>query len=94
MNSISTEHAFDEIAEALQQEKKVLITAHINPDADALGSMVAMHRALSHNGADSVMYLSGTEGVAPEYRFLEALSEVSWGKLAEDSADRTLMAVD
>jgi phosphoesterase RecJ-like protein len=94
MDSISTEQVFDEVAKALAQEKKVLITTHINPDADALGSMIAMHRALSHNGADSVMYLSGTESVAPEYRFLDALSEASYGKLPEDAAQRTLIAVD
>ncbi|MFA5801094.1 MAG: bifunctional oligoribonuclease/PAP phosphatase NrnA [Thermoleophilia bacterium] len=94
MDPISTEAIFDEVADALAREKKVLVTAHVNPDADALGSMIAMHRALSHNGADSIMYLSGAGSVAPEYHFLEALSEVRLGKPPEDAAERTLIAVD
>ena len=94
MVDLAREPALDEVAQALKRENKVLITTHINPDADALGSMIAMHRGLSHSGADSVMYLSGTGVVAPEYRFLEALSEVRHDQPPEDYAQRTLVAVD
>lgn len=82
------------LAAALKAEKKVLITTHIKPEGDALGSMIALHRAMTQLGADSAMYMSETGGVAPEYRFLKALGEVHYGEAPADSGSRTLCTVD
>lgn len=82
------------LAAALKAEKKVLVTTHIKPEGDALGSMIALHRAMTQLGADSAMYMSETDGVAPEYRFLKALDEVHYGTPPGDSGSRTLCAVD
>ena len=88
------EEALSAVAEALSRAERVLITCHVNPDADALGSMIAVHRAMTGRGADSVMYLSGSGAFAPEYRFLTAMSEAFTGEPPQDASARTIIAVD
>lgn len=88
------EKELDRLAATLKAETKVLVTTHIKPEGDALGSLIALHRSLAQLGADSSMYMAETSGVAPEYRFLKALDEVHYGKPPEDSGSRTLCAVD
>lgn len=82
------------VAAALKEEKSVLVTTHVKPEGDALGSMIAVHRALGQLGIDSVMYMAETGPVVPEYGFLKALAEVSFGELPADAASRTVCAVD
>lgn len=84
----------DSLADALKQEKRVLITCHVKPDGDAIGSLIAMHRAMSSIGADSVMYLADDSPVAPEFRWLPGLGEASFGTPPADHASRTLITVD
>jgi phosphoesterase RecJ-like protein len=81
-------------ADALKQQQKLLLTTHIKPDADALGSMLAVHRALEQLGIDSAMYLADGEGMAQEYRFLRGLDEVHTGEPPADHAERALCALD
>ncbi|MCL6105903.1 MAG: bifunctional oligoribonuclease/PAP phosphatase NrnA [Actinobacteria bacterium] len=88
------EQALQAVAEALKAEARVLITCHVNPDGDAAGSMIALHRALTQLGVDSIMYLASTEPVAVEWRFLAGLAEVIRGGLPDDYQFRTLVAVD
>ena len=50
----------------------LLLVTHENPDGDALGSLVAMHRVLLALGKDSVMFMAADEFPLPyEYRFFE-----------------------
>jgi len=66
------------LAELRSADRFVLVT-HENPDGDALGSLVAMHRILRALGKDSVMLMSSDEFPLPyEYRFfdLEGLQSV------------------
>jgi len=86
--------ALDSLADSLRQEKRVLITCHVKPDGDALGCLIAMHRAMSSLGADSVMYLADDSPIAPEFRWLGGLDEVIYGTPPEDHASRTLISVD
>lgn len=94
MKAESIDQALGTVAEALIRQKKTLVTTHIKPDGDALGCVIAMHRALTQLGVDSTMYLSGTEPTPPEYRFLAALGEVFCGKPPADYEERTLIGVD
>ncbi|RJQ43613.1 MAG: bifunctional oligoribonuclease/PAP phosphatase NrnA [Gaiellales bacterium] len=89
----SLDQEISAVAEALAGQHKILLTTHIKPDADALGSLLAMHRALTGLGKDSVMYLSDGEGMAPEYRFLRGLDQVLPEPPA-DYAERALCALD
>lgn len=67
--SVGTE--VDQVLEELRQADKLLLTTHENPDGDALGSLLAMHRLLEGLGKDSVMYMAPEEFPLPhEYRSL------------------------
>lgn len=83
-----------EIADALSREKKVLITAHVKPDGDALGSVLALHLALKERGADSVMFFTGHDPIAPDYAFLTALGAAARGTAPADLPERTVIALD
>ena len=80
------------VVEALRGHDRFLVTAHENPDGDALGSLLAMHLALRQLGKDSVMYLAGPAPLPGEYRFL-ALDELL-RELPADRGERVVVAVD
>ena len=96
MSSLDTGNAIDTRARVLQElreaERFVLVT-HENPDGDALGSLVAMHRVLTALGKDSVMLMSADEFPLPyEYRFfdLDGLQSVP----PVDVDERTVIFLD
>jgi len=82
------------IADAFSHEQKVLVTAHVKPDGDALGSVIAVHLALEQLGTDSVMYFAGHDPIAPEYLFLSALDQALRGDPPSDLNERTVIALD
>ncbi len=89
-----TNQAVDAVADALSQEKRVLITCHVKPDGDALGCLIALHCGLQQLGADSVMYIADTGAISPEYQWLPGLAEAIVGEPPSDAAERTLISVD
>ena len=56
---------------AIRSHSRFVLTTHENPDGDALGSLLALHRALVALGKDSVMFLAGEAPLPGEYRFLD-----------------------
>ena len=50
-----------------------MLLAHVHPDGDALGSMLAMHLLCESNGKHPVSSWGGPFPVAPHYRFLPGL---------------------
>jgi phosphoesterase RecJ-like protein len=55
----------------LRAAQRVVVATHENPDGDALGSLVAMHRILRQLRKDSVMYVDASDLPLPrEYSFL------------------------
>ena len=81
------------IVELLRSHQRFLVTSHENPDGDALGSLLAMHRALLAVGKDSVMVLSGPAPLPAEYGFLD-LENALLRDVPTDHAERVLVAVD
>ncbi len=82
-----------EVADFLRNADRFLLTTHENPDGDALGSLLAMHRILTALGKDSVMFLASKEFPLPvEYRFLP-LEEV-FHEAPVDLVDRELVFLD
>jgi len=80
------------LAEIRSGDRFCLVT-HENPDGDALGSLVGMHRILTALGKDSVMLMSPEEFPLPyEYRFfdLEGLLTVA----PADVLERTIIYLD
>ena len=61
-----------EVLDELRDASRFVLVTHENPDGDALGSLVAMHRILLALGKDTVMYMAADEFPLPyEYRFFE-----------------------
>lgn len=85
--------AREEIVAAIQSGERFCLITHENPDGDALGSLVGMHRALLDMGKDSVMLAADKEfPLAPEYRFFEHQGIVT--EQPADIAERTVMFLD
>jgi bifunctional oligoribonuclease and PAP phosphatase NrnA len=83
----------DLVAEEIRTGDRFLLTTHENPDGDALGSLLAMHRILGTLGKDSLMFLAAKEFPLPvEYRFLP-LEEV-FHEPPADIADRVVIFLD
>jgi bifunctional oligoribonuclease and PAP phosphatase NrnA len=83
------EHVVSELREA----QKLLLTTHENPDGDALGSLLGMHRVLQQLGKESLMYLSPDEFPLPwEYRDWKFDGMV--GEPPADVAERTIVFLD
>jgi phosphoesterase RecJ-like protein len=83
----------EQVAAAVREGQRFLLTTHEGPDGDALGSMLGMHQLLGSLGKDSVMFLAAKEFPLPiEYRFLP-LEEV-FHEPPADMADRTVIFLD
>jgi bifunctional oligoribonuclease and PAP phosphatase NrnA len=83
----------DLVAAEIKAGDRFLLTTHENPDGDALGSLLAMHRILEGLGKDSVMFLAAKEFPLPvEYRFLP-LEEV-FHEPPADISDRVVIFLD
>ncbi len=60
-------------ADAILAADQVALACHVNPDGDALGSMLALHHVLRAAGMDSIASFSEPFVVAPHYRELAGL---------------------
>jgi phosphoesterase RecJ-like protein len=60
------------VLDEIRAAQRFVLVTHENPDGDALGSLVAMHRVLLALGKDSMMFMAADEFPLPyEYRFFE-----------------------
>jgi phosphoesterase RecJ-like protein len=83
----------ERILHELRDGDRFVLVTHENPDGDALGSLVAMHRVLSALGKDSVMLMSADEFPLPyEYRFFD-LDGMS-SRPPDDVEERTAIFLD
>lgn len=78
---------------AIDNAQRVLLVTHLNPDGDAIGSLLGLANALSVRG---ITYDMAVDGGVPEYlaylpgaeRVLPALTEGSWDVMVSlDSSD-------
>jgi phosphoesterase RecJ-like protein len=82
-----------EVLAAVRRDHRFLLATHENPDGDALGSLVGMHRLLRGLGKDSLMFMAADEFPLPyEYRFIELDGLVS--QAPADLGDRTIVFLD
>ena len=96
MSPVGAEGALDTRGRVLDEirlaERFVLVT-HENPDGDAVGSLVAMHRVLLALGKDSVMLMGPDEFPLPyEYRFFDLDGLQS--SVPDDVEERTAVFLD
>ena len=59
---------FEEIKRAVKKAKTALIASHVDPDGDAIGSMLALAMALEKLGLSAAIY--SADGVPKVYKFL------------------------
>jgi bifunctional oligoribonuclease and PAP phosphatase NrnA len=69
--------AIAKAAEVIRRSRQVALACHVNPDGDALGSMLALHHVLRANGYDSIASFSEPFVVAPHYRELPGLERLT-----------------
>jgi phosphoesterase RecJ-like protein len=82
-----------EVLDELRDATRFVLVTHENPDGDALGSLVGMHRVLLALGKDSVMFMAAEEFPLPyEYRFFELDGLQS--TLPTDLDERTIVFLD
>lgn len=74
-------------ASALREAESILLCAHVNPDGDALGSMLAMFWALRELGKDPVATFPEPFRTADIYRFLPGLDQITAPDRLRDDYD-------
>jgi phosphoesterase RecJ-like protein len=62
------------LIEAIENNNSFLLLSHIDPDGDAIGSLIAMQELLRRRGKEAVAY--DRDGVPEIYRFLEGSGEI------------------
>ena len=62
--------------EALDRARRPLITTHVNPDGDGLGSELALHRFLWERGKQTVIL--NASPTPPFYEFLDSSEPLPW----------------
>jgi phosphoesterase RecJ-like protein len=72
---------------AIAEAEVAVISCHIHPDGDALGSALALHRALGNAGREAVLSFSEPFVVARHYRFLAGLDRLVPPDRVPHSAD-------
>jgi phosphoesterase RecJ-like protein len=71
------EDAIARAAAAVRRGDQLALACHVNPDGDALGSMLGLHHVLLANGLRSVASFSEPFVVAPHYRELPGLDRLT-----------------
>lgn len=74
-----------EIAEAIQKAKHIIITSHVSPDGDSLGSLVALALALRDAGLRVSTCLP--DAVPERFRFLAETESIITGNFSLDNFD-------
>src|SRR6266511_2388711 len=72
---------------AITGAEQTVISCHLHPDGDALGSALALHRALVNSGRRAVVSFSEPFEVAPQYRFLPGVDQLTPPDRVPRSAD-------
>src|SRR5688572_12532795 len=67
-------HELGDAVAAISDASSVALACHVNPDGDALGSMLALHHLCRAWGKPSVASWPEPFAVAPHYTFLPGLA--------------------
>lgn len=75
---------WQDIIAVIQQHTRFLISSHINPDCDALGSELALAEHLERCGKQAIII--NTDRTAPNYRFLDPKRRIKQYSLKKHAA--------
>ncbi|HZD38052.1 MAG TPA: DHH family phosphoesterase [Actinomycetes bacterium] len=73
--SITTE-TWQAAVDAIAGAEQTVVSCHLHPDGDALGSALALHRALVGSGRRAAVSFSDPFEIAPQYRFLPGVDRL------------------
>lgn len=59
MNDYTTNTSFEQVASRINEAERILLTTHSKPDGDALGSVLALSRALNTQNRQAEIWLMG-----------------------------------
>ena len=76
---------WDDLIELLNTHERLLLTTHINPDGDAIGSLVGLGLHLEELGKTALLVIE--HPVPPMYRFLDPDGRVRQYEAERDDAD-------
>lgn len=62
----------------LEQAQHIVITAHVSPDDDSIGSVLALHAALTEQFPDKTIRIVYTGTVVSRYQVFERFSTIEW----------------
>jgi phosphoesterase RecJ-like protein len=75
--SAEIDQALDQASVAIRGAQDVALACHVSPDGDALGSMLGLFHVLRHSRADCVASFPTPFVVAPHYRKLPGLDQMT-----------------
>jgi phosphoesterase RecJ-like protein len=79
----------DNIVNHLKKSRNVLITSHINPDGDAIGSLVALGVALEARGIEATLF--NESPIPAVYRFLPGVERITQDIKKENTFDTAIV---
>jgi phosphoesterase RecJ-like protein len=86
-------HARERVLERIRSDSSFVLATHENPDGDALGSLVAMHRLLVSLSKDAPMFISRSDlPLPPEYDMFAHEGVIE--QTPADIAARTVVFLD
>ena len=71
-----SEQDWQAAVDSVDEAEVAVISCHVHPDGDALGSALALHRALANAGREALVSFSEPFVVARHYRFLAGLDQL------------------
>ena len=79
----------DNIVNQLKKSRNVLITSHINPDGDAIGSLVALGVAFQARGIDTTLF--NESPIPAVYRFLPGVEFITRSVKTDSKFDTAIV---
>ncbi|MDP2992677.1 MAG: bifunctional oligoribonuclease/PAP phosphatase NrnA, partial [Deltaproteobacteria bacterium] len=65
----------EDIEREITARHRFLLTTHIHPDGDAIGSLLAMGFLLEHLGKEAVLFTE--DPIPPQYHFLPGVAKIT-----------------
>ena len=81
------------MVDELQRAEKFLLTTHLNPDGDALGSLLGMNEVLKALGKDTVMFMAADQFPMPDDLDWMPLDDLV-SELPSDIGERVVVFLD
>lgn len=91
MHLVVMTKALDEIVSFIEKNKRFLVTSHLNPDGDAIGSTLSLAMALKKMGKDVVAY--NVNGVPYQYKHLPG-ADMIVDNIANESSFDAVFVLD